>query len=168
MRKKACSSEDSSWNCQLSPTSRQIRQQIKRERDPPCFILMTQSPVWNRSSTLGMYIRGKWFAMGIDLGTQMSPTLGILRSSSANDGVTLRKVRREIILVLHSWGWDPSIQSIPRLHPNFCPCMESTVINFDCDVSYANCFRVESHNGHHTKSLKTQNYGAPGRSPWLV
>ncbi len=104
MREKAYSSDDSSWNYQLSPASRHIHQQIKRERDPPCSILRTRSPVWNRSSTPGMYIRGKWLAVGIDLGTQMSPTLGILRTSSANDGVTLRKVRREIILVLHSGG----------------------------------------------------------------
>jgi hypothetical protein len=52
-----------------------------------------------------MYIRGKWFAVGIDVGTQMSPILGMLRSSSFTDGVTLRnKVRREVILVLHSGG----------------------------------------------------------------
>jgi hypothetical protein len=42
--------------------------------------------------------------VGIEMGTQMSPTLGILRTSSANDGVTLCKVHREIILVLHSGG----------------------------------------------------------------
>jgi hypothetical protein len=100
MREKICSSEDSCWNYQLSPASRQIRQQIRRERDPPCSIRMIWSPVWNRSSTPGMYILGKWFTVGVDLGTQMSPTLGILRTASANEGVTLRKVRREVVLVL--------------------------------------------------------------------
>jgi hypothetical protein len=100
MREKICSSEDSCWNCQLSSVSRQIRQQISRERDPPCSIWMIRSPVWKRSSTLGMYILGKWFAVGVDLGTQMSLTLGILHTASASDGVTLRKVRREVVLVL--------------------------------------------------------------------
>ncbi len=47
-----------------------------------------------------MYILGKWFAVGVDLGTQTSLILDILRTASANDGVTLRKVRREVVLVL--------------------------------------------------------------------
>jgi hypothetical protein len=43
---------------------------------------------------------GKMVCCGVDLGTQISPTLGILRSASASEGVTLRKVGREVVLVL--------------------------------------------------------------------
>jgi hypothetical protein len=54
IREKICSSDDSCWNCQLSAASRQIRQQIRRDRDPPCSTLMIRFPAWNRSSTPGM------------------------------------------------------------------------------------------------------------------
>ncbi len=42
----------------------------------------------------------KWLGETTDLGTQMSPNLGTLRCLSANEGVTLRKVRGVIVLRL--------------------------------------------------------------------
>jgi hypothetical protein len=97
---KHYSSVDSSWNCHFDDELSQTRQLMRWDLVPECSTRIMRSPTWNRSSTPGMYNLGKWLAEGVDLGIQMSPSLGIPRCLSASSGATLLKVGGVVVLRL--------------------------------------------------------------------
>jgi hypothetical protein len=147
---------DSSWNCHFDDESSQTRQLMRRDLVSECSTRIMRSPTWNRSSTLGMYNLGKWLAEGVDLGIQMSPSLGILRCLSASFGAILRKVGGVVVLRLKLRDGHPPLSSITHFHPDLSSGVKTTVSYFDRYISYSGLIGTYSYNSYYTKTQRLQ------------
>ncbi len=122
---KFCSFVDFSWYYNLCSTSHHILQLKMWDLDPKCSTLITRSPFWNKSSTLGMYSLTKWLGEIESHGIQMSPILGVLFFKNWRWDSTQGKRYSDIASVI--------LRSIPN--PLFHP-LSSSKLEHGCTDHY--------------------------------